>query len=88
MTDAVCHTKGMTTSKKFSDLTRADAGRTARLTRADGEVVEGQLFEAANPSYKRVTHWYLSRPCPLPQFEREALSLQWEAGETEVELVD
>lgn len=65
------------------DLTPEHIGRSAIVLGRQGTLIRAQV-----PGYARtVTAWYLITPSPLPQFEEEAVSLQW-ATDAEVTLVD
>lgn len=74
---------------KFRDLTLHDSGRYVTLRRTNGEILKGQIFYTWSTVTKRrgftFKQWYLSVPSRLPQFTHDAISLQWEDNETEVE---
>lgn len=63
--------------------------RRARVELAAGDIREGVLTCARNPSYQRreVHHWWLLIPSALHHFEHDALSLQW-SGAAVVHLID
>lgn len=68
---------------RIADLTPEHIGRAAFVLGR-----RGILHHAQVPGYSRtVTAWYLISPSPLPQFEEEAVSLQWATG-AEVTLVN
>ena len=64
------------------DLTPEHIGRCAIVLGRQGILTRAQV-----PGYgPAVTAWYLVTPSPLPQFEEEAVSLQW-AADAEVTLI-
>jgi hypothetical protein len=68
---------------RVRELTQEHIGRRANVDGRRGVLSYGQV-----PGYgAHVRSWYLITPSPLPQFDEEAVSLQW-AGDTEVELVE
>lgn len=65
------------------DLVTEHIGRSAIVLGRRGILSRGQV-----PGYGRtVTAWYLITSSPLPQFEEEAVSLQW-ATDAEVTLIN
>lgn len=67
---------------RVRELCQEHVGRLAAVLGRRGRLSHGRV-----PGYgTSVTGWYLIVPSPLPQFEEEALSLQWQGG-AEVELI-